>query len=97
MTALSAQAEKVAKALAPTVRELLLKEIERLAAEKLQEKPRKADTDIMAACAAVARAADKLAAAKYTVREIPARRELERAADALGRAMRKHGRMPRDE
>ena len=49
------------------------------------------------ACAAVARAADSLAMAKFTGREIPARRDLEKAADALGRAMRKHGRMPKGE
>lgn len=90
----SAQADKVAKALAPAVREMLLEEIERVAAERMQQKPKKADAAIMEACAAVARAADKLASAKYTAREIHARRELEAAADALGRVMRKYGRMP---
>ncbi|MER9710192.1 hypothetical protein NKJ13_07970 [Mesorhizobium sp. M0174] len=51
-------------------------------------------TDIMEACRQVANAADTLAQAKFGVGEIAARKSLERAATFLGRAMRKHGRMP---
>ena len=97
MTALTAQADPLAKALTPIVREMLLAEVERLAAEQAKAKPTRAEMAIDEACAAVARAADRLAMAKFTGREIPARRDLEKAADALGRAMRKHGRMPKGE
>jgi hypothetical protein len=97
VTAVTAQADPLAKALAPIVREMLLAEVERLAAARAKSKPTRAEMDIDDACTAVARAADRLAMAKFTGREIPARRELEKAADALGRAMRKHGRMPKGE
>lgn len=87
---------KLARKLAPVVREMLLAEIERLAAAKVDKPPKadKADADIMEACRLVARAVDRLEQAKYGLGEVSARRALEKAAHDLGRAMRKHGRMP---
>ncbi|TPI39298.1 hypothetical protein FJW07_14045 [Mesorhizobium sp. B3-1-9] len=86
---------KLARKLAPVVREMLLAEIERLAASTVAKpKASKADDDIMEACRMVASAADGLAHAKFGPGEIAARKSLERAATVLGRAMRKHGRMP---
>ncbi|BAB54378.1 hypothetical protein [Mesorhizobium japonicum] len=88
---------QLARKLAPVVREMLLAEVERIAASQPRPKPKsvsKADDDIMEACRQVASAADRLAQAKYGVGEISARKSLERAATVLGRAMRKHGRMP---
>jgi hypothetical protein len=89
--------DPLAKKLAPVVREMLLAEIARLVAAEPPAKPAKAgraEADIMEACRVVARAADRLEQAKYGIGEVAARRELERAAHILGRAMRKHGRMP---
>lgn len=89
--------DPIARKLAPVVREMLLAEVERIAASQPVTKPKpasKADDDIMEACRQVAGAADRLAQAKYGAGEIAARQSLERAATVLGRAMRKHGRMP---
>ncbi|TIR00846.1 hypothetical protein [Mesorhizobium sp.] len=89
--------DPIARKLAPVVREMLLAEVERIAASQPAAKPKaasKAEEDIMEACRQVASAADRLAQAKYGVGEIAARKSLERAATILGRAMRKHGRMP---
>lgn len=99
MTApIDSRVDPLARKLAPVVREMLLAEVERLiAAEPPQAKPSKADkadADIMEACRLVARAVDRLSQAKYGLGEVTARRELEKAAFNLGRAMRKHGRMP---
>jgi len=98
MTALDNRVDPLAKKLAPVVREMLLAEIARLvAADPPTARPAKAgraETDIMEACRLVARAADRLEQAKYGIGEVAARRELEKAARTLGRAMRKHGRMP---
>ena len=96
MTALGQKVDPLARALAPVVREMLLAEVERIAAEMPQDKPKRdrADADIMEACRLVAKTVDRLADAKYGPGEIKARRELEKAALNLGRAMRKHGRMP---
>ncbi|RWE75265.1 hypothetical protein [Mesorhizobium sp.] len=87
---------KLARKLAPVVREMLLAEVERLAAAKVAARPKvsTADETIMEACRLVARTVDRLEDAKYTKREIAARRDLEKAALDLGRAMRKFGRMP---
>jgi hypothetical protein len=97
MTAISRTADPLAKALAPIVREMLLAEVERLAAMRAATKPSRADVEIEEACAAVARAADRHAGAKFTRDEIPARLALEKAATRLGRVMHRHGRMPRGE
>ncbi|MCF6111982.1 hypothetical protein [Mesorhizobium muleiense] len=95
MSALGKNVEPLARALAPVVREMLIAEVERLAATLPVAKPKsKADDDIMEACRQVASAADRLAQAKFGTGEIAARKSLERAATFLGRAMRKHGRMP---
>ncbi|RWO29596.1 MAG: hypothetical protein EOS10_22390 [Mesorhizobium sp.] len=97
MSALGQKVDPLARALAPVVREMLIAEVERLAAAMPVAKPKaasKADDDIMEACRQVANAADRLAQAKFGVGEIAARKSLERAANFLGRAMRKHGRMP---
>lgn len=95
MSALGKNVDPLARALAPVVREMLLAEVERIAAASPVAKPKsKADDDIMEACRQVANAADRLAQAKFGVGEIAARKSLERAATFLGRAMRKHGRMP---
>lgn len=97
MTALGRQVDPLARALAPVVREMLIAEVERIAAAIPAAKPRtssKADDDIMEACRQVASAADRLAQAKFGAGEIAARKSLERAAKVLGRAMRKYGRMP---
>ncbi len=92
------RADPLAKKLAPVVREMFLAEVARLvASEPPQPKPdkaRKAEADIMEACRLVARAADRLEQAKFGPGEVTARRELEKAAHNLGRAMRKYGRMP---
>ncbi|QKC83254.1 hypothetical protein [Mesorhizobium sp. NZP2077] len=98
MTAVGKQIDPLARALAPVVREMLMAEVERVAASLPVPKPRdastKADRDIMAACLEVAEAADRLAQAKYGIGEIVARTKLERAGAHLGRVMKKHGRMP---
>ncbi|RWF02980.1 hypothetical protein [Mesorhizobium sp.] len=97
MSAIGKNVDPLARALAPVVREMLIAEVERLAATMPAAKPKsasKADDDIMEACRQVASAADRLAQAKFGVGEIAARKSLERAATFLGRAMRKHGRMP---
>lgn len=97
MTAVSKHVEPLAKALAPAVHNMLLEEVERIAAEMATQKPNRADTEIMDACRDVARAVDALMSVKFTRQEITARRHLEKTAHLLGRAMRKHGRMPRGE
>jgi len=94
-TAFSAQTDDLSRRLAPLVRDMLLAEVERHAAERAQ--PSKADIDILECCRGGALAADGHAAVKFTAAEIPARRRLERAATALGMAMRRHGRMPKGE
>jgi len=94
MNTISLQAERMVRALTPVVREMLLAEVERHAAEKIAARPSRADAEIDEACRAVARAADRHAAVKFTAAEIPARKALERAAAHLGRVMRRHGRMP---
>lgn len=99
MTApLDNRVDPLAKKLAPVVREMLLTEVARLIASEPPQtkaaKANKAEAEIMEACRLVARAVDRLEQAKYAVGEVAARRELEKAAHNLGRAMRKHGRMP---
>jgi hypothetical protein len=88
---------KLARRLAPVVREMLLAEVERLAASIKPAMPKptsKADAAIMEACRQVASASDRLAQAKFGAGEIAARKSLERAGTLLGRTMRKYGRMP---
>ncbi|RWK12517.1 hypothetical protein [Mesorhizobium sp.] len=97
MTApIDSRVDPLARKLAPVVREMLLTEVQRIAASipVARDKARKADDEIMEACRLVARAVDRLSEAKYSQREIAARRELEKTALHLGRAMRRHGRMP---
>lgn len=76
-------ADAIAEALRPV--------IEKRAAEKavLLNRPMAArDARITEACKAVARASDRLEAARYTPDEIRWRRELDRAAVKLARVMR---------
>ncbi|TIX73965.1 MAG: hypothetical protein E5V25_04075 [Mesorhizobium sp.] len=96
MNALGKQVDPLARKLAPVVREMLLAEVERIAASvpKLKAKASQVDIDIMKACRMVASAADRLAQAKYGPGEIAARKSLENAANGLRRAMERHGRMP---
>ncbi|MBZ9719117.1 hypothetical protein LB519_14810 [Mesorhizobium sp. AD1-1] len=97
MTALETKVDPLARKLAPVVREMLLAEVERLAASIPAAKPRqtsKADAAIMEACRQVAAASDRLALAKFGAGEIAARKSLERAGALLGRTMHKYGRMP---
>ncbi|TPN79979.1 hypothetical protein [Mesorhizobium sp. B1-1-2] len=98
MSALDTKVDPLARKLAPVVREMLLAEVERLAASLPKPKPRdastKADRDIMQACREVAEAADRLAQAKFGIGELAARTKMERAGAHLGRVMKKYGRMP---
>lgn len=98
MSAFDSKVDPLARKLAPVVREMLLAEVERVAASlsapRHKDASSKADKDIMAACREVAEAADKLAQAKYGIGEIAARVKLERAGGHLGRVMKKYGRMP---
>jgi hypothetical protein len=97
MSALGQKVDPLARALAPVVREMLLAEVERIAAAipvTTRAKAGDVEADIMKACRAVAAAADRLAQAKYGSGEIPARKSLEAAANTLRRAMERHGRMP---
>lgn len=97
MSALGKQVDPLARALAPVVREMLMAEVERVAAKLPVAKPRitsKADDEIMEACRHVANAVDRLLQDKFAVGEIAARRRLERTATVLGKTLRKHGRMP---
>lgn len=98
MSAIGQKVDPLARALAPVVREMLLAEVQRVAASlpvpSHKDASTKADRDIMAACREVAEAADKLAQAKYGIGEIVARTKLERAGAHLGRVMKKYGRLP---
>jgi hypothetical protein len=97
MSVIGQKVDPLARKLAPVVREMLMAEVERIAAETLpatRAKAGEADRDIMKACRVVASAADRLAQAKYGPGEIAARKSLENAANGLRRAMCRHGRMP---
>lgn len=96
MSAIGQKVDPLARALAPVVREMLMAEVERIAASMPQAKPKAsfAEDNVMEACRLVAEAADRLAQAKFGIGEIAARKSLERAANNLGRTMRKYGRMP---
>ncbi|TPK38685.1 hypothetical protein [Mesorhizobium sp. B2-5-3] len=96
MTAIGKQVDPLARKLAPVVREMLMAEVERIAASipSSRAKAGEVDADIMKACRVVASAADRLAQAKYGPGEIAARKSLENAANGLRRAMCRHGRMP---
>jgi hypothetical protein len=88
---------QLARRLAPVVREMLMAEVERVAAAIPAAKPKstgKADDEIMEACRQVANAVDQLLHEKFGVGEIAARRRLERTATILGKTLRRHGRMP---
>lgn len=96
MTAIGQKVDPLARALAPVVREMLMAEVERIAAAipATKAKAHDGEADIMKACRVVASAADRLAQAKYSPGEIAARKSLETAANGLRRAMERHGRMP---
>ena len=92
-----ADVDSVAKRLAEMVHPMMLAEVERLAQKRVDEKPNKAETDIMAACKAVAKASDALVQAQFAgAPEIPARRRLITAANQLRDAMQRHGRYAGD-
>ncbi|MCG8270337.1 hypothetical protein MIC97_02305 [Aquamicrobium sp. NLF2-7] len=98
MTAHSFDPDPIARALVPAVRDLLLDEVRRHVACERQAQADAVDADIMRACRAVARASDKLAQARFSGSpEAYARRDLVKAAAALGTTLRKHGRMPKGE
>ena len=98
MTAFSNSVDPLAKALAPLVRELLLDEVRQHAAVARKAAQDEIDREINDATRAVARASDQLAAARFSgMPEAAAHRNLVKAAMALGKVMRKHGRMPKGE
>lgn len=92
--------------IAAIVRGELAKEIERVqqaererleaisARAEANARVTKGEAEIMAACRTVARAVDTLEQQRFTAGETLARRSLERAADKLRTAMRKHNRFP---
>jgi hypothetical protein len=95
MSAISTQADRLAKALTPLVREMLLEEVRRHARARREAAATDVDRQINAAARAVASAADQLTAARFSgAPEGAAHRRLVKAAEELGWVMRKHGRMP---
>lgn len=80
------------KKIATVIRSMLQQEVENMRAQPPRVKVLRADEDIMSACIRLGKAYDNLIAAKYTVGEIAARRELESAAKSLRTIMRRHGR-----
>lgn len=96
MTALTAHAEPLAKALTPLVRDLLLEEVRRHAKAEREATANTVDLEIMEASRAVARAADRLSSARFSgAAEGNAHRNLVKASNALAAVMHKHGRMPK--
>lgn len=95
MNALAEKTDGLTRALTPLVRALLLEEVRRHADADRRTRAAEIDAEINAACRAVASAADRLAAARFNgAAEANAHRGLVKAAMALGKVMRKHGRMP---
>jgi hypothetical protein len=95
MTDLSAKADPLARALAPLVRNMLLDEVRRHAAADRQHHADAIADEIMQASRKVAKAADRLAEARFSgAPERDAHRRVVKAAAELGGVMRKHGRMP---
>jgi hypothetical protein len=95
--------DEPADRVAAMVRGVMAKELERVQAERdrlaaiadrAEASADRAETEIMAACKAVAKAVDRLEQQRYTPSETHARRQLERVADELRQAMRKHKRFP---
>ncbi|WP_274426767.1 hypothetical protein [Chelativorans sp. YIM 93263] len=84
---LEERAREIAVRMLPQIQQMVLHEMAELSVPK-------GEAEIMRACRRVGEAADRLEQAKYTPEEIRARREVERAAKALGTVMAKHGRMP---
>jgi len=77
---------------------MLLDEVRRQAAAERRVHAEEIEAEIMAASREVARAADRLAQARFAgAAEGNAHRALVKAAMALGQTMRKHGRMPKGE
>ncbi len=98
MTVHSFDPDPIARALAPAVREMMLDEVRRQAAAERRAHAEEIEAEIMAASRDVARAADRLAQARFSgAAEGNAHRALVKAAMALGQIMRKHGRMPKGE
>lgn len=98
MTVHSFDPDPIAKAVLPAIRDLLLDEVRRHVAAEHKARAEAVDVEIMNASRAVAQAADRLAQARFSgAGEGHARRDLVRAAMALGQTMRKHGRMPKGE
>lgn len=96
MTIAAPQIDPLAKALAPIVREMMMAEVERLAARKVQQAPSAADVEINGACREVARASDRLLTARFSgAAEAAAHRSLVKSTMHLSKVMRKHGRMPK--
>ncbi|MDZ5697827.1 hypothetical protein [Chelativorans sp. M5D2P16] len=88
------EADPIARRVLAGVRQMVVHEVERLKVPAPRVIVRGPDGEIMRACRKVAEASDRLAQAKFSSGEIPARQALERAAQNLQRVMRKHGRMP---
>lgn len=81
------RAREIAVRMLPQIQQMVLDEMSELSTPK-------GEAEIMRACQRVGEAADRLEQSKYSSQELPARRELERAAKTLGRVMAKQGRMP---
>ena len=94
MTAPLDQVDAISSRLVSAVRVMVRDEVEKLRVPAPKVKMLRAEADIMEACRRVAAASDRLAEAKFTSGEPSARVSLEKAAAALHRAMRKHGRVP---
>lgn len=88
------QVDPIVARLVPVLRRMVASEVERLKVPAPRVLMARPEAEILRACRMVAEAADRLAQARYTQAEIPARRALERAALSLRRAMEKHGRWP---
>lgn len=98
MTVHSFDPDPIAKAVLPAIRDLLLDEVRRHVAAEHKAQADAVDVEIDAACREVARAADRLAQARFAgAAEGNAHRALVKAAMALGQTMRRHGRMPKGE
>lgn len=95
MSAPCDEADAIAEKLTPVLRRLVRAEVNKLRVPAPPARICRLDADMMRACRRVATACDALEQAKFAgLREVAARRELEKAAKALERVMRKQGRLP---
>lgn len=93
MTAPIDQVGEIRTRLSAVVDRVLREEVEKLRVPAPRVIMARPDAEILAASRKVASASAALEQAKFAgIREVAARQALERAAKALGRALRKHGR-----